>query len=93
MSCMKRGDGHLDRQGEEATARKTMRELERVVPAAQRRLQVDGAHRRHGSAASKGMGLRGYGQRDPVVEYRIEGFATCSTRWSPPSARTPCACC
>ena len=23
----------------------------------------------------QGMGLRGYGQHDPVVEYRIEGFA------------------
>ena len=23
----------------------------------------------------QGMGLRGYGQRDPIVEYRIEGFA------------------
>lgn len=23
----------------------------------------------------QGMSLRGYGQRDPIVEYRIEGFA------------------
>ena len=29
----------------------------------------------NGTARFVGMGLRGYGQHDPVVEYRIEGFA------------------
>ena len=51
-----------------------MRELERVVLLQQRGHQVDGPHRRHGGAAASGIYLRSYGQRDPVVEYRIEGF-------------------
>ena len=42
--------------------------------AAQRGHQVDGPHRRHGGAAQRASVCAAYGQRDPVVEYRIEGF-------------------
>ena len=53
---------------------KTMRELERI-----RLLRnVDSKWMEHidnMDQLKQGMGLRGYGQHDPVVEYRIEGFA------------------
>jgi preprotein translocase subunit SecA len=37
------------------------------------------------------IGLRAYGQKDPVVEYRIEGFDMFDEMVAAPSARTPCA--
>ena len=51
-----------------------MRELERVCLLK----NVDGKwmdHIDNMDQLKQGMGLRGYGQKDPVVEYRIEGFA------------------
>ncbi len=53
---------------------KTMRELERICLLR----NVDSKSRDHidnMDQLKQGMGLRGYGQHDPVVEYRIEGFA------------------
>ena len=53
---------------------KTMRELERICLLR----NVDSKWMEHidnMDQLKQGMGLRGYGQRDPVVEYRIEGFA------------------
>ena len=53
---------------------KTMRELERICL-----LRNDDSkwmdHIDNMDQLKQGMGLRGYGQHDPVVEYRIEGFA------------------
>ena len=40
----------------------------------------------------QGIVLRGYGQKDPVVEYRIEALI-CSTRWSIPSGSPASRCC
>ena len=37
------------------------------------RPQVDGSYRRYGSAR-QGIGLQAYGQRDPLVEYKMVGF-------------------
>ena len=54
---------------------KTMRELERICLLR----NVDSKWMEHidnMDQLKQGMGLRGYGQHDPVVEYRIEGFAT-----------------
>ena len=51
-----------------------MRELERICLLR----NVDSKWMEHidnMDQLKQGMGLRGYGQRDPVVEYRIEGFA------------------
>jgi preprotein translocase subunit SecA len=51
-----------------------MRELERICLLK----QVDAKwmdHIDNMDQLKQGMGLRGYGQKDPVVEYRIEGFA------------------
>ena len=53
---------------------KTMRELERICLLR----NVDAKwmdHIDNMDQLKQGMGLRGYGQHDPVVEYRIEGFA------------------
>ena len=53
---------------------KTMRELERICLLR----NVDSKWMEHIAnmdQLKQGMGLRGYGQHDPVVEYRIEGFA------------------
>ena len=53
---------------------KTMRELERICLLR----NVDSKWMEHidnMDQLKQGMGLRGYGQHDPVVEYRIEGFA------------------
>ena len=53
---------------------KTMRELERLCLLR----NVDSKwmdHIDNMDQLKQGMGLRGYGQHDPVVEYRIEGFA------------------
>ena len=53
---------------------KTMRELERICLLR----NVDSEWMEHidnMDQLKQGMGLRGYGQHDPVVEYRIEGFA------------------
>ena len=53
---------------------KTMRELERICLLR----NVDSKwmdHIDNMAQLKQGMGLRGYGQHDPVVEYRIEGFA------------------
>ena len=53
---------------------KTMRELERICLLR----NVDSKWMEHidnMDQHKQGMGLRGYGQHDPVVEYRIEGFA------------------
>ena len=53
---------------------KTMRELERICLLR----NVDAKWMEHidnMDQLKQGMGLRGYGQHDPVVEYRIEGFA------------------
>ncbi|MEE0801682.1 MAG: preprotein translocase subunit SecA [Gemmiger sp.] len=53
---------------------KMMRELERICLLR----NVDSKWMEHidnMDQLKQGMGLRGYGQRDPVVEYRIEGFA------------------
>ena len=53
---------------------KTMRELERICLLR----NVDSKWMDHIDNMDQlklGMGLRGYGQHDPVVEYRIEGFA------------------
>ena len=53
---------------------KTMRELERICLLR----NVDSKwmdHIDNMDQLKQGMGLRGYGQHDPVVEYRIEGFA------------------
>ena len=52
---------------------KTMRELERICLLR----NVDSKWMEHidnMDQLKQGMGLRGYGQKDPVVEYRIEGF-------------------
>ena len=52
---------------------KTMRELERICLLR----KVDSKWMEHidnMDQLKQGMGLRGYGQHDPVVEYRIEGF-------------------
>ena len=52
---------------------KTMRELERICLLR----NVDSKWMEHidnMDQLKQGMGLRGYGQHDPVVEYRIEGF-------------------
>ena len=52
----------------------TMRELERICLLR----NVDSKwmdHIDNMDQLKQGMGLRGYGQHDPVVEYRIEGFA------------------
>ena len=52
----------------------TMRELERICLLR----NVDSKWMEHIDNMDQlkhGMGLRGYGQHDPVVEYRIEGFA------------------
>ena len=52
----------------------TMRELERICLLR----NVDSKWMEHidnMDQLKQGMGLRGYGQHDPVVEYRIEGFA------------------
>ena len=51
-----------------------MRELERICLLR----NVDSKWMEHidnMDQLKQGMGLRGYGQRDPIVEYRIEGFA------------------
>ena len=51
-----------------------MRELERVCLLR----NVDSKWMEHidnMDQLKQGMGLRGYGQRDPIVEYRLEGFA------------------
>ena len=50
-----------------------MRELERVVLLKNDGYQVDGPYRCDDRAAA-GIGLRAYGQHDPVVEYKREGF-------------------
>ena len=53
---------------------KTMRELERICLLR----NVDAKWMEHidnMDQLKQGMGLRSYGQHDPVVEYRIEGFA------------------
>ena len=53
---------------------KTMRELERICLLR----NVDTKwmdHIDNMDQLKQGMGLRGYGQHDPVVEYRLEGFA------------------
>ena len=53
---------------------KTMRELERICLLR----NVDSKWMEHidnMDQLKQGMSLRGYGQRDPIVEYRIEGFA------------------
>ena len=53
---------------------KAMRELERICLLR----NVDSKWMEHidnMDQLKQGMGLRGYGQHDPVVEYRIEGFA------------------
>ena len=53
---------------------KTMRDLERICLLR----NVDSKwmdHIDNMDQLKQGMGLRGYGQHDPVVEYRIEGFA------------------
>ena len=53
---------------------KTMRELERICLLR----NVDSKwmdHIDNMDQLKQGLGLRGYGQHDPVVEYRIEGFA------------------
>ena len=53
---------------------KTMRELERICLLR----NVDSKWMEHidnMDQLKQGLGLRGYGQHDPVVEYRIEGFA------------------
>ena len=58
---------------EQAYGDKVMRELERVVLLK----NVDREWRDHIDAMEelqKGIRLRAYGQRDPVVEYRLEGF-------------------
>ena len=52
-----------------------MREVERVITAARGRRVLDGPHRRHGRTCSQGIRLRAYGQTDPVVAYKREGFA------------------
>ena len=52
----------------------TMRELERICLLR----NVDSKWMEHidnMDLLKQGMGLRGYGQHDPVVEYRLEGFA------------------
>ena len=52
----------------------TMRELERICLLR----NVDSKWMEHidnMDQLKQGMGLRGYGQHDPVVEYRLEGFA------------------
>ena len=52
----------------------TMRELERICLLR----NVDSKWMEHidnMDQLKQGMGLRGYGQKDPVVEYRLEGFA------------------
>ena len=58
---------------EQAYGDKVMRELERVVLLK----NVDREWMDHIDAMEelqKGIRLRAYGQRDPVVEYRLEGF-------------------
>ena len=59
---------------EKRNGAKTMRELERICLLR----NVDSKWMEHidnMDQLKQGMGLRGYGQHDPVVEYRIEGFA------------------
>ena len=59
---------------EKKNGSKTMRELERICLLR----NVDSKwmdHIDNMDQLKQGMGLRGYGQHDPVVEYRIEGFA------------------
>ena len=68
-----RADAICADKEENATARLLMRELERVVLLR----TVDTKWMEHIDAMEelrKGIYLRSYGQRDPVVEYRIEGF-------------------
>ena len=62
------------RDREKKYGSKTMRELERICLLR----NVDSKwmdHIDNMDQLKQGMGLRGYGQHDPVVEYRIEGFA------------------
>ena len=69
----KRGMDILTAKGKRYGA-KTMRELERICLLR----NVDSKWMEHidnMDQLKQGMGLRGYGQHDPVVEYRIEGFA------------------
>jgi preprotein translocase subunit SecA len=59
---------------EEEIGSETLRELERVILLK----SVDTkwmAHIDDMDQLKRGIGLRAYGQRDPVVEYRFEGFA------------------
>lgn len=59
---------------EEKYGARMMRELERICLLR----NVDSKWMEHidnMDQLKQGMGLRGYGQRDPIVEYRIEGFA------------------
>ena len=50
-----------------------MREAERVCSAKDHRSQVDGSHRRYGSATS-GYRSSAYAQRDPLNEYKMAGY-------------------
>jgi preprotein translocase subunit SecA len=59
---------------EEEIGSETLRELERVILLK----SVDTkwmAHIDDMDQLKRGIGLRAYGQRDPVIEYRFEGFA------------------
>ncbi|MBN2851284.1 MAG: preprotein translocase subunit SecA [Clostridia bacterium] len=61
-------------QKEEEVTEKTMREAERIVLLR----VVDSKWMDHIDAMDQlrqGIGLRAYGQRDPVVEYKFEGFS------------------
>ena len=70
----KRGMDIPGRQGKTRYGAKTMRE--QSASACLR--NVDSKWMEHidnMDQLKQGMDLRGYGQHDPVVEYRIEGFA------------------
>ena len=51
-----------------------LRELERVVLLKCHRQQVDGSHRRYGTCSVRVSACMAYGQRDPVVEYKMNAF-------------------
>ena len=68
-----------------------MRELERIcLLKCVDRMWMD--HIDNMDQLRQGISLRGYGQKDPVVEYRIEGFDMFD-RWWIPSVSPASRCC
>ena len=62
------------------------------LPAAQRRQQVDGTHRQHGPAQAGHGPCAGTASTTQWWSTASRALR-CLTRWSLPSARTPCTCC